>query len=271
MAELRIGTSAFTAAGWDVSFYPADLKPRDYLTFYAANFNTVEIDSTFYRIPSKATVQGWDGKTPGGFLVAAKVPQTITHERCLVDCEKDFGEFIHIMNLLGEKLGPLLFQFPYFNKRAFKSVDEFLARLKPFLKTLPKGHKFAVEIRNNTWLNAKFADSLREHGVALVLQDQLWMPLPAAMNFDYLTADFTYIRLLGDRKGIEKQTKLWDKVIVNRSKELRSWVEVCTKAVRRGVSVFVYANNHYQGHAPATVAQFLKLWNAAPQSISRGA
>jgi uncharacterized protein YecE (DUF72 family) len=263
MTEFRIGTSAFTAAGWETSFYPAGMKPRDYLTYYATKFDTVEIDSTFYRSPAKAVVQGWAEKTPKGFLIAAKVPQEITHEKCLLDCKKEFGEFIGTMDLLGDdKLGPLLLQFPYFNKDTFKTGNEFLARLKPFLETLPKDYKFAIEIRNKTWLTEKFADLLREHKVALVLQDQSWMPLPAAMAFDYLTADFTYVRLLGDRKGIEKQTKVWDKVIVNRSKELHRWVDVCQQMTKRGASVFVYVNNHYAGHAPKTVADFVKLWNA---------
>jgi|ERR1700723_626195 len=260
MTDLRIGTSAFTAAGWETSFYPPGMKPADYLTYYATKFNTVEIDSTFYRTPSRKVVQGWADKTPEGFLIAAKVPQEITHEKCLQDCEQDFGVFIDTMDLLGDKLGPMLLQFPYFNKDAFKSGDEFLVRLKPFLKALPKGHRFSIEIRNKYWLNAQFADLLREHGVALVLQDQSWMPLPSGMPFDYITADFTYVRLLGDRKGIEKQTKVWDKVIVNRSKELRSWVDVCHQTVRRGAATFVYVNNHYSGHAPKTVADFLKLW-----------
>jgi uncharacterized protein YecE (DUF72 family) len=263
MTEFRIGTSAFTAAGWPGSFYPADLKPADFLTYYATKFDTVEIDSTFYRTPSRSTVSGWAAKTPKNFLIAAKVPQAITHEKCLEDCEKDLAEFLSTMDLLGPgKLGPLLFQFPYFNKDAFKSGDEFLARLKPFLKKLPKGYQFAIEIRNKNWLDARFADLLREHGVALALQDQLWMPLPAAMKFDYITAPFTYVRLLGDRKGIEQKTKVWDKVIVNRSKELRSWVDVCHQTIQRGASTYVYVNNHYAGHAPTTVAQFLKLWES---------
>jgi uncharacterized protein YecE (DUF72 family) len=223
----------------------------------------VEIDSTFYRTPAPKTVAGWADKVPAGFVIAAKVPQVITHEKCLLDCHDDFAEFVDSMDLLADdKLGPLLFQFPYFNKDTFKTGDEFLTRLKPFLKALPKGYKFAVEIRNKTWLNARFADLLREYGVALVLQDQSWMPLPAAMPFDYLTANFTYIRLLGDRNGIEKQTKVWDKVVVDRSKELHSWVDVCQQITRRGASVFVYVNNHYSGHAPKTVADFLQLWNA---------
>jgi uncharacterized protein YecE (DUF72 family) len=260
MTELRIGTSAFTAAGWEDSFYPKGMMPADYLTYYATKFDTVEIDSTFYRTPSKKVVQGWADKTPKGFLIAAKVPQEITHEKCLLDCEDDFGTFVSAMDLLDDKLGPLLLQFPYFNKQVFKSGAEFLARLTPFLKKLPTRHRFAIEIRNKSLLNAQFADLLREHGVALVLQDQLWMPLPAAMAFDYLTTDFTYVRLLGDRKGIEKQTKVWDKVIVDRKKELRSWVDVCQQITKRGSDVFVYVNNHYSGHAPKTVADFLKLW-----------
>jgi uncharacterized protein YecE (DUF72 family) len=262
MTEIRVGTSAFTAAGWEGAFYPAGMKPADYLTFYATKFNTVEVDSTFYRTPSVSTVKGWYAKTPKDFIFALKVPQTITHEKMLLNCGDDLKYFMATADHLGDKLGPMLFQFPYFNKMAFKTGDEFLARLEPFLKTLPKEHSFAIEIRNKAWLTEEFADLLRVHCVALALQDQSWMPLPTQMNFDYVTAPFAYMRLLGDRKGIEKQTKIWDKVIVNRSRELRNWVEVCEKTVKRGAKTFVYINNHFSGHAPATVQQFIKLWNS---------
>jgi uncharacterized protein YecE (DUF72 family) len=265
MSELRIGTSAFTAAGWENAFYPAGMKPADYLTYYATKFHTVEVDSTFYRTPSVATVNGWARKVPEGFLLAAKVPQVITHEKILWDCETDLKNFLETMDLMGQKLGPLLFQFGYFNKSAFKSDKEFLARLEPFLKKLPQGYKFALEIRNKQWLTAQFFDLLREHKVAYALIDQAWMPRVSEIfeKFDPITADFTYIRLLGDRKGIEQKTKIWDKVIVDRSKELMSWVNVCQRTIRRGVSTYVYVNNHYAGFAPATVEQFQKLWNAA--------
>jgi uncharacterized protein YecE (DUF72 family) len=261
MAELRIGTSAFTAVGWSGSFYPEKMQPRDFLTYYATKFDTVEVDSTFYHSPPASTAMGWNAKTPKGFTFALKIPQVITHDKCLVDCEPEFEGFLKVADLLGDKLGPLLFQFGYFNKKAFASGEDFLAILKPFLRKLPKGYRFALEIRNRNWLNAEFADSLREHKVALTLQDQIWMPLPSAMPFDYLTADFTYVRLLGDRQGIEKQTAVWDKVIVDRKNELRNWVDVCHASVRRGVSTFVYVNNHYAGHAPKTVADFLALWD----------
>jgi len=258
---LRIGTSAFTAAGWPGSFYPPELKPRDYLAYYASKFNTVEVDSTFYRAPTASTVNGWYEKTPSDFVFAAKVPQIITHEKVLLDCEKEFEEFVDTMDLLDDKLGPLLLQFPYFKETDFSQTD-FLTRLRFFLKRLEGTTvRYAIEIRNKTWLDQRFADLLREHKVALVLQDQGWMPRPNQLKFDYITTDFAYVRLLGDRKGIEKQTKVWDKAIVDRSKELRSWVSVCKETVRRGTPTYVYVNNHYAGHAPATVAQFIALWN----------
>ena len=152
------------------------MKPADYLTYYATKFHTVEVDSTFHRTPSVATVNGWARKVPEGFLLAAKVPQVITHEKILRDCETDLESFLETMDLMGNKLGPLLFQFGYFNKSVFKSDKEFLARLEPFLKKLPQGYKFALEIRNKQWLTAEFFDLLREHKVAYALIDQAWMP-----------------------------------------------------------------------------------------------
>jgi uncharacterized protein YecE (DUF72 family) len=261
---IRLGTSAFTAVGWEGSFYPAGMKPADFLSYYATRFNSVELDNTFYHAPSKAVVQSWARKTPEGFVFAAKVPQVITHEKMLGDCDAEFKEFVETMDLLGNKLGPLLFQFGYFNKKAFPGVGEFLARLRPFLKKLPKDHKFAVEIRNKNWLLPQFAGALREHGVALALIDQSWMPRPAQWfeKFDPITADFTYVRWLGDRKGIEEQTKVWNKVIVDRRAELSEWAEILGKARKRKIQIFAYANNHYAGYGPATVEMFRGLFQA---------
>ena len=157
-AEIRLGTSAFTAAGWEQAFYPAGMKAADYLSYYATKFNTVEVDSTFYRTPSGATVSGWERKTPTGFLLAAKIPQIITHESVLQDCDEDLSHFLETMDLMGDKLGPLLLQFGYFNRTVFRSGGDFLARLEPFLKKLPNGYKFAVEIRNKNWLSKSVFD-----------------------------------------------------------------------------------------------------------------
>jgi uncharacterized protein YecE (DUF72 family) len=196
--------------------------------------------------------------------LAAKVPREITHEKVIKDCESDFKKFLSVMDIMGDKLGPLLFQFGYFNKKAFKPLDQFLARLVPFLKKLPKGYKFAVEIRNNNWLVPKFADVLRERGIALTLIDQAWMPRSAEWfaKFDPITADFTYIRWLGDRKGIEKLTKTWNKTIVNRNAELAEWVEIVRQVHKRKIQIFACANNHYASFGPATVERFQKMLDA---------
>lgn len=264
--KIRAGTSAFTAEGWEGSFYPAGTQARDYLSYYATKFDTVEVDSTFYRTPAIATVQGWYKKTPADFLFALKVPQVITHEKVLVDCEEDLKLFLNAASELGEKLGPLLLQFGYFNKSAFKSQAEFLARLKPFLKKLPKDFSFALEIRNKYWLEARLVDLLRESHVALALIDQSWMPRPWEIkgNLDLITADLLYVRWLGDRKGIEEVTKSWDKTVVDRRSDLKNWVELLKKLVKdkRIQRAVTYANNHYAGHAPATVALFRELWQA---------
>ena len=260
--HLRIGTSAFTAAGWPGTFYPKGLSEREYLAYYATKFDTVEVDSTFYRTPALTTVKGWYSKTPIGFVFAAKVPQIITHEKMLANCEQEMTQFLNVMDELREKLGPLLFQFGYFNRTAFIGVNDFLDRLVPFLKKLPRDHKFAVEIRNKSWLVPQFIEALRERKVALALIDQSWMPRPAQWfeKFDPITADFTYVRWLGDRKEIEKQTKVWDKIIVDRRADLAEWVEVLKAVHRRKIQILAFANNHYAGYGPDTIEQFRELW-----------
>jgi uncharacterized protein YecE (DUF72 family) len=264
MAEIRIGTSAFTARGWEGSFYPRGIKPAEYLSFYATRYNTVELDNTFYRTPSLSTVKGWYSKTPPGFVFAAKIPQVVTHERVLVDCDENFVHFLRTMDALGEKLGPLLFQFGYFNRSKFKSGSEFLSRLQPFLKKLPQGYKFAIEIRNRDWLDARFVDVLRERCVALALIDQSWMPHPWEMKggLDLITADFTYVRWLGDRKEIEEQTTTWDKTIIDRKGELFEWVKLLKKIHERRIMILAFANNHYAGHGPGTLELFRQLGGA---------
>jgi uncharacterized protein YecE (DUF72 family) len=265
--EIRLGTSAFTAAGWEQAFYPAGMKPADYLSYYATQFDAVEVDSTFYRTPAISTVKNWYAKTPPGFLFAAKVPQIITHDKMLADCGEDFHSFLAAMDCLGEKLGPLLLQFGYFNQNVFGSVDDFLARLVPFLKTIPSGYRFALEIRNKHWLVPRFLDSLRERNIALALIDQSWMPRPKELfeRRDPITADFAYVRWLGDRKGIEQQTKTWNKIIVDRTADLGEWVEVLKKVSQRRIQILAFANNHYAGFGPGTLEEFRKLWGLKPR------
>jgi uncharacterized protein YecE (DUF72 family) len=225
---ILLGTSAFTADGWQGSFYPSGMKSRDFLSYYATQFATVEVDSTFYGCPSASTVNNWAARTPEDFIFSVKVPQIITHEKTLVDCDSEFDEFVKTMDILGPKLGPMVFQFPVFDRWKFPKQDSFLTVLEPFLKKFPADHKYVVEIRNKTWLDARFADVFRESNVALALTDTSFMPRPWEMKekFGLITADFAYVRWLGDRKAIERQTTTWDKAVIDRRDDLKNWVEL---------------------------------------------
>ena len=108
-AQIRLGTSAFTAAGWPGAFYPKGMKSADYLAYYSTRFDTIEVDSTFYRCPTMKAVNNWALQTPPGFIFSLKVPRTITHEKVLVECDKEFEEFVDTAHVLDEKLGPIVF------------------------------------------------------------------------------------------------------------------------------------------------------------------
>jgi uncharacterized protein YecE (DUF72 family) len=261
---LFLGTSAFSANGWSGSFYPPGLRPSEYLSFYASKFRTVEIDSTYYGTPSEATVDGWYRKTPADFVFAAKVPQVVTHEKVLANCDAEFREFLDRMNGLKEKQGPLLLQFPRFNKFEFRTSGDFLERLNRFLAGAPTACRLVVEIRNPHWLDEKLLGTLRERNVALALTDTSFMLRPWEWKkpLELITSDFAYVRWLGNRKQIETVTTSWDKTVVDRTQDLRHWVQLCRQIVaeRKIKHLFLFGNNHYQGHGPDTVKTFWELW-----------
>jgi uncharacterized protein YecE (DUF72 family) len=164
--------------------------------------------------------------------------------------------------LLGDRLGPLLLQFPYFNKNAFASREPFEKLLRPFLKTLPKDFRFALEIRNKNWISWDFLELLREHSVAFALVAQAWMPSvdTLAKALDLVTADFCYARFIGDRKGIESKTQKWDRLIEDKTDEMKVWAAELKKITRAGVKTYAFFNNHYAGFAPGSVKLFEDLW-----------
>jgi len=260
--NLRLGTSSWSSQDWVGVFYPAGTAPADFISEYAKHFDTVEVDSTFYRTPSPAMVRNWAARTPDGFLVAAKFPQVITHERVLVDCASEVSEFLKAMDLLGDKLGPLLIQFPYFNKQAFPQPHDFLLRLSNFLEQLPNDRAFAVELRNKYWINDRFLDLLRARNVALALIDHPWMtPVEQLVaRQDVVTANFAYLRWLGDRKGIEERTQSWDKIIIDRTREMETWIPIIRALLKRGINILGFFNNHYAGFAPGSIKLFREMW-----------
>lgn len=258
---VRLGTCAFTAAGWVGSFYPRGLRSGHFIRHYAEEFTTVELDVTWYRVPSPEMIRGWYEKTPPEFVFAAKVPQMITHDKVLVDCRAELRSFLDAMAGLDEKLGPLLLQFPRFDRDYFSSLNDFLAVLEPFLRQLPRGFRFALEVRNREWVAPRLLDALKARGVAYAWTDHNRMPGPdqTQRRVNPITADFVYLRWLGDRYGIERLTQTWDRTIVDRTREIDKWGGIVRDLRERDLEVYGYVNNHYAGHAPATVRSLVDV------------
>lgn len=265
-APLRFGTSSWSEPAWKGVFYPAGLKPGDYLAWYATQFSTVEADNTYYRVPGVALVRGWRDKTPAGFTLSAKFPRSIVHcgqgerpdaTRVLVPehVSSDTERFLEALRELGNKAGPLVMQFPYFNRDAFQSLPAFLGRLEPYLASLPRAFRYGVEVRNKNWLTQPFFDVLRAHHVAWVAVDLPYMPHPLDVSpaLDPFTADFVYARLIGDRAAVEKATDKLDHVVIDQSARLDHWAEWLARAAPRTSETFAYANNHFAGFAPETI------------------
>ena len=257
--ELRIGSCSFTASGWEKTFYPIGMKESGRIGFYSQQYNSVEIDATFYGAPRLETVRRWYEESSPGFTFACKIPQVITHEKCMVNCEEDLSAFLNSMDGLNEKLGPMLFQFPYYSRNKFSRVEQFLERFKPFVATLPNGYRFAVELRNKDWITPQLLDVLRERNLSLALIDHPYMPRPLELmsKADMITGDFAYLRLLGDRYAIEQQTKSWHQTVLDRSQEIAEWAAVIERLREMKVPIYTFVNNHFAGHSPATIRELL--------------
>ncbi|WP_169981184.1 DUF72 domain-containing protein [Tautonia rosea] len=266
---ILIGCCGWSYPDWEGVFYPHGLHSNEALTYYADRFPIVEVDSTFYRPPTPGLIRSWDDRTPKDFRFALKVPRSITHEKLLKDCEEEVEVFVSAAIGLGEKLSCVLLQMGYFNRSAFGTQSEFLQVLDRFLARWPSGQvPVAVEVRNARWINSDLASVLATHGAVLTLTEQSWMPTPreVADQLDPLTGPFAFIRLLGDRQGIERMTTTWDRIVLDRSAELAETANVI-QSLSQHAPVFVFANNHYAGHSPETVRQlrrFLELPEPSP-------
>ncbi len=269
-ADLWFGTSSWSAKGWVGPFYPSGTKPGDFLTHYARRYRTVEADVTYYRVPDRRLVAGWSAKLPEGFRMAAKFPRTIAHggEAAQPDgarvmtgarARADTDAFLAGMAHLGAKRGPLLLQFPYFNRTAFSGVVPFLERLDAYLETLPRDIAVAVEVRNGNWIAPPLLDLLRARNAALALVDLDYLPHPDELarrlgGLDLLlTANFGYVRLIGDRKATEALTTTFDRTVIDRAPQLERWAVLIETLATRLADIYVFANNHFAGHGPATI------------------
>jgi uncharacterized protein YecE (DUF72 family) len=229
--DIRVGTSGYNYGEWRGTFYPRDLPAARMLAYYGERFPTVEINATFYRMPSAAQVAAWARAVPDGFVFALKAPQRITHFARLRDVDEPVRAFCDVARALGPKLGPLLFQLPPgFRKDA--------SRLADLLALLPPSQPVAMEFRHDSWFADDVYERLRGRGVALCVADtdERTTPLVA-------TADFGYFRLRGDGY-MGAELARWARMI----RETSAWRQA-----------FVYFKHEAAGRGPAFAAQFIGL------------
>lgn len=176
-----VGTSGYSYPAWKGHFYPEDLPAKRFLPFYASRFSTVEINNTFYRMPSAKLAQTWADEAPDGFTFAIKAPQRITHQKRLKECDDAVATLLAAVELLAEKQGPILFQLP-------PNLKKDLPRLQAFLAAMPKRCRAAFEFRHESWLGDDTYELLRGAGAALCIADtaELSTPLVATAKWGYL-------------------------------------------------------------------------------------
>lgn len=223
---LHLGTSGYSYAHWSRIFY-AGIPHRLWLQHYAQVFRTVELNNTFYRLPTAAAVDGWRQNTPDGFLFAVKGSRFLTHMKRLLERGEGIRKFFRLVNRLGPKLGPVLWQLPPQMNKADPS------RLNAFLAALPKHTRHAFEFRSDAWYTDEICELLDSHGVAFCEHDLVARPPPA------VTGGFRYLRFHG---ATGKYQGRYGK------RGLHRWAKDLSAYTPRH-DAYVYFNNDLHGHA----------------------
>ncbi|HET7643783.1 MAG TPA: DNA polymerase IV [Nitrososphaeraceae archaeon] len=246
-----LGCSGWSYEGWKGHFYPKDLDKRYWLSYYSQIFDFVEIDSTFYRIPSSFMVNNWNKRTPDNFRFAVKFPKVVTHDKRLNNVQKDIEQFYDAMEPLYDKIQVFLLQLP-----PSLQIIEGLELIKNLRYTLDPSFRYAIEVRHHSWFNELFYNYLKERNYCLVWSQQdILVPPPI------LTTDFLYLRLIGDRSIDERD---FGKIKKDRTKEMQLWTRIIKdiqKNEKNLQAVIVVANNHYAGFGPMTTKLFAEMMN----------
>jgi uncharacterized protein YecE (DUF72 family) len=244
--QVYIGCSGWSYSSWQGPFYPSSIENKAWLPYYSQIFNYVEIDSTFYNMPSELMVKNWNRRTPDNFRFTAKFPKIITHEKKFKSVQKELDLFYKGMEPLKEKILALLIQLPPSYKlkeglEDFSSHDFFFEG----------DFRYAIEVRHSSWFSDLAYNFFKNNNIAMV-----WSQMDRLQTPPIVTSDFVYLRLIGDRRLVEDQ---FDKIQIDRTEEIRNWankikeVKQNEKDVKVGI---VAANNHYGGYGPGTVDIF---------------
>ena len=235
---IHIGTSGWHYDHWRGPFYPEDLAPGEFLKFYQEKFQTVEINNSFYRLPSEKALIDWRENVPPGFIFAVKGSRYITHMKKLLDPEKSLAPLMERVPLLEDRLGPILFQLPprwHFNAE----------RLRDFLTALPRGYRYALEFRDPSWLNHEACRLLREHRAAFCMYEFAGRVSPKEV-----TADFVYIRLHGPGGAYQGRYQ---------REPLAAWAADISAWSAQGKEVFCYFDNDEAGFAALNALELQEM------------
>jgi uncharacterized protein YecE (DUF72 family) len=239
---VRIGCSGWSYADWrDGAFYPAGLAARAWLHHYATQFDTVELNASFYRLPKRSTVERWATQVPDGFRFAIKVSRYLTHVVRLEDTAEHFALLLERIAPLveAERAGPFLWQLP----PTFRRDDD---RLATALEAMPANLRHAIEFRDPSWFADDVMHLLEQHRVALVVADK---PDVHAFQTQAVTTDFTYLRFHHGSRGRRGNYS---------PMELKDWARRIAE-LREEVDVWAYFNNDWEGFAPRNAATLRRL------------
>jgi len=237
-AALHIGTSGWHYAHWRGIFYPEKLAASKWLDYYAQQFDTVELNSTFYRLPTENGLATWRDSSPSGFLFAAKGSRFLTHMKKLKDPAPGVAKFFERVDRLGRKLGPIVFQLPPW-------WELNLERLEGFLEALPPRHHYAFELRNPTWHTDAVYRLLHRHNAAFCIFE-----IAGFQSGFELTANFTYIRLHGPDGAYAGSYP---------DATLRSWARRIRDWQRDLRAVYIYFDNDQAAYAAQNARQLKEL------------
>jgi uncharacterized protein YecE (DUF72 family) len=229
--KFHVGTSGYSYKEWKGSFYPADMSPKEMLPYYAQRFGAVEINNTFYRMPTASMLEAWADQVPAGFQFVLKAPQRITHFQRLVNAGKTVSDFLRVAKVLKARLGAVLFQLP-------PNMKKDLPRLRDFLLSLPPKHRIALEFRHPSWLDDEAFNLLRERQIALCVaeaEDGVAVPLLS-------TAGWGYVRLRMPNYS---------------SADLKKWIKGMRQ--QKWDDAFVFFKHEDEAKGPKFAKKFLEL------------
>lgn len=238
--HVRVGTSGYVYEHWDGLFYPGDMPKSHWFKYYASQFDTVELNATFYHLFKEQTFDKWRDQAPDDFLYAIKLWRWITHRKRLMGIPADLETFLGRVALLEEHLGPVLIQLPPGLHRDDKRLGSFLDLCEKTQNKLNKTFRYAVEFRHKSWFNHAVYEMLERHNTALVLPD-----MPSLQGIREVTADFIYIRFHG-------HTSLYGSLYSHQM--LTNWAKWLRGYFIKGIDVYAYFNNDDHAHAPKNAA-----------------